>query len=312
MATMDLRPMTLGEVLDRTFSLYKENFLLFAGIFAIPYLLVVIFSVVYSSLILVPAVAPGGSMTSAMAMQVVGGLLVTVVLFALVGLLIFASAQAATVIAVSDLYLGRSPGLAKSFVRVRGRIPAVLLAMVLIVLMLTGVVVAMGATMVPLIRAGSRSLQTPITLGMLIAVAAIVLGAWVLSRTAVAVPAAALESIGPAAAISRSFRLTKGSAGQIFTVYLLLFFLTILSAFIFQFPFLVAAGSPLKPHVLPIGMRILQGLASWISGVIVAPIGTIAFSLIYYNQRVRKEAFDLEKMMASLETGEAPPSPSVA
>ena len=93
---------------------------------------------------------------------------------------------------------------------------------------------------------------------------------------------------------------------------MLLVFLTFLTMFIFQFPFMVAAGSPLKPHVLPIGMRILQGLASWVSGVIVAPIGTIAFSLIYYNQRVRKEAFDLEKLMASLETGDAPASPSVA
>ena len=31
----NLRPMTLGEILDRTAQLYRTNFLLFAGIFAV-------------------------------------------------------------------------------------------------------------------------------------------------------------------------------------------------------------------------------------------------------------------------------------
>jgi hypothetical protein len=283
MATMDLRPMTLGEVLDRTFILYKENFLLFAGIVAIPYLIIVVFSVLYSGLLLAPTISPGAAVSPVMAVQLLGELMTTIVLFGLVGLFVFASAQAATVIAVSDLYLGRTPGLAQSFVRVRGRIFPVLLVMILIYL-LCGV-------------------------GMLFF---IIPGILLLCRTAVAVPAATLEDTGPGGAISRSFQLTKGSTAQIFAVYVLVFFLMFLSMFIFQFPFLVAAGSPMKPHALPLGMQILEGIASWVSGVLVWPIGTIAFSLIYYNQRVRKEAFDLEKMMASLEPGEAPPSPSVA
>ena len=137
-------------------------------------------------------------------------------------------------------------------------------------------------------------------------------GILLLCRTAVAVPAVTLEDTGVGGAISRSFQLTKGSTLQIFAVYLLIFFLMFLSVFIFQFPFLVAEGSPFKPHALSLGMQILQGVASWVSGVIVWPIGTIAFSLIYYNQRVRKEAFDLEKLISSLEPGETPASPSVA
>jgi uncharacterized membrane protein YesL len=31
----NLRPLTLGEILDRTAQLYRTNFLLFAGIFAV-------------------------------------------------------------------------------------------------------------------------------------------------------------------------------------------------------------------------------------------------------------------------------------
>ncbi len=37
MAALDLRPLSLGELLDRTFFLYRRNFLLFVGIAAIPY-----------------------------------------------------------------------------------------------------------------------------------------------------------------------------------------------------------------------------------------------------------------------------------
>src|SRR5271168_4985940 len=40
MGTLDLRPLSVGELLDRTFSLYRQNFLLFFGISAIPHLLV--------------------------------------------------------------------------------------------------------------------------------------------------------------------------------------------------------------------------------------------------------------------------------
>jgi hypothetical protein len=42
MPSIDLRPMSLGEVLDKTFTLYRENFLLFAGIAAIPLLLLLL------------------------------------------------------------------------------------------------------------------------------------------------------------------------------------------------------------------------------------------------------------------------------
>ncbi len=39
MSTFDLRPLRLGEILDRTFSLYRQHFLLFLAICGIPQLL---------------------------------------------------------------------------------------------------------------------------------------------------------------------------------------------------------------------------------------------------------------------------------
>jgi len=40
MAQLDLRPLTIGEILDRTFTIYRRHFLLFIGITAVPQILV--------------------------------------------------------------------------------------------------------------------------------------------------------------------------------------------------------------------------------------------------------------------------------
>lgn len=283
MAKIDLRPMTLGEVLDRTFTLYKRNFWLFAGIVAIPYLLVVLFSLVYSSSMVATLPRAGTTVGPAAMGRMLGATLTGGATFMLVYLCVFAAAQAATVVAVSDLYLGRSAGLRDSYARVASRIPKVLVVMVLVFLM---VGVGLFFFIIP--------------------------GIILLCRTAVAVPAATLEDTGIGGSISRSMRLTKGNAMEIFAVYVLALFLALVASFVFHLPVLIAMGSPFRPHALPIWLRVVDGVGSWVSGVIVAPIGTIAFSLIYYNLRIRKEAFDIEQLMTSLESDSTPGSPSPA
>ena len=54
MATLDLRPLSLGELLDRTFFLYRRHFVLFAGSSAIPYS---IFLVINLATVLLPLLA---------------------------------------------------------------------------------------------------------------------------------------------------------------------------------------------------------------------------------------------------------------
>jgi hypothetical protein len=297
MAKIDLRPMTLGEVLDRTFTLYKGNFWLFAGIVAIPYLVVVAFSLVYSSTLASSLPAAGTKVTPADFAHFFATTLGGAAVFGLVYLFVFAAAQAATVVAVSELYLGRAASLHESYRRVRGRILTVLLVMALIFLM------ALAIPAVPAML--FVAVRVPILAGLsflFLPILSIVL----LCRTAVAVPVAALEDKGVIDSISRSVLLTKGSAAQIFAVYVLVVFLSIVTTLVFHAPLFIAMGSPFKPHAFPLSLQILDGVASWVSGVIVAPIGTIAFSLIYYNLRIHKEAFDLQQLMASLEPGQTP------
>ena len=44
----------------------------------------------------------------------------------------------------------------------------------------------------------------------------------------------------------------------------------------------------------------LQHLGGFIAGVLASPISNIAIALIYYDQRVRKEAFDLQLMVEAV------------
>jgi len=62
MSTLDLRPLSIGELLDRTFSLYRRNFLLFVGIAALPQLLVLALQLV--QVILTPAELRGPRLRS--------------------------------------------------------------------------------------------------------------------------------------------------------------------------------------------------------------------------------------------------------
>jgi hypothetical protein len=301
MSDADLRPMTLGEVLDRTFKLYKSNFLLFAGIAALPYLFILLVEVVAAAM-------QGGSTASRGTPQVsptlIAGALTGGAVVAILYLLMTGAAHAATVFAVSDLYLARPASVRGSFSRVGTKVFRVLLVFFMI-----GLVIGGGAFLIAMVGAIARS-GAVIAIGIiLLIVPAIVF----VCRAAVAVPVAMLEDIGAVRSLERSLQLTKGHATQLFLIFMLVACLSYITLLILQAPFMALAAASAAAHQSPsLGVEILQYLAMFVSQVLVGPIGTIAFSLMYYNLRVRKEAFDIQHLMASLGTSGPPSAPSEA
>jgi len=93
MTAFDLRPLSLGEILDRTFTLYRRNFLLFAGISAIPQTLVLAFNVI--TLLLGTKVAAGAFPGVGIVLGMVIGAIVIIV-----SVLAFFISQGATILAV--------------------------------------------------------------------------------------------------------------------------------------------------------------------------------------------------------------------
>lgn len=93
-AGMDLRPLSLGEILDRTFSLYRRHFLLFIGIAGIPHLIVLAVHLTQTAIITTQNYSTMAAVT-------------TTIAIVLASIVSYVFSQGGTVTAVSDLYLGR-------------------------------------------------------------------------------------------------------------------------------------------------------------------------------------------------------------
>lgn len=294
MADVTLRPMTLGQVLDTTFSLYKRNFWLFAGITALPFLLVLLFQIVVAA---TGSPFAGTGRSTAISPDLLGRMAAGVTIGVTIYLVILGYTQAATIFAVSDLYLARSATVRGSFSKVGAKILRIMLIfLIAIIAVVVGILMFSLAVGIMVAIFKSPLLIFPLFLGMG------VLALIVLCRLALWIPTAMLENAGAVSSFQRSLHLTQGYALQIFLIYLLVGVLTYAAILIFQAPFLaMAAKAAAARQALPFGIAVLQDLGAFVSNVLVGPIGTIAISLMYYNLRVRKEAFDIQHLMNSLE-----------
>jgi hypothetical protein len=271
MANVDLRPMTLGEVLDRTFSLYREHFLLFVGIAALPNLVMLLFR--FGFLLFVRGAATGGAPTLA-SPGALGGFLGGAIVSGIFMLVLVGISQAATISAVSSLFLGQEISVADSYSRAKGHIMGIIVIMIL-----SGL-----ATMIGFIFL-------------------IIPGVYLACRLAVSVPVSVVENESPVPSMERSMELTKDYTGQVFLLLLLVVVLSYVVAIMFQFPVMFfAISAAVAKHQVSMGVTVYSYLAEFVSQVLVGPIGTISAALMYYNLRVRKEGFDIQHLMNSLGT----------
>ena len=309
-----LRPMNTAEILDRTFSLYRNRFLLFAGIAMLPPALLLVAQMAQTALTagaLEPRSGRGATFLTPVAVIVALGTMLVGFIAYFVGL---AVAHAATVFAVSAVHLGRETTIRECYSRVKGKYGQVFNVVFSVALRVFGsaFILVLAAIAIPmtLMKRGNPAAAIVAGIVFLLAfVGALVLVFVLYARYALAVPACVLENLKARDAIKRSVALTAGSRGRIILVMILVAIITVAVMGVLVFP---ATLLPLIFKTAPIMMVLsLQHLASFIAGTLTGAITTIALSLIYYDQRVRKEAFDIQLMMASLD--EAPPlQPSAA
>ena len=117
--------------------------------------------------------------------------------------------------------------------------------------------------------------------------------AWCLSF-----PALLFEKIGPFKALGRSYRLTQGrwwaTLGLLVVAYLLV---SVISGII-QFPLLIIAEVAARENALANGLA--QGVGSTIGFAITYPYVIAIVTILYFDQRVRKEGLDLLLMAEGL------------
>ena len=270
--TTALRPLSTGELLDRTFFLYRSHFGLFLGLFALPHLFVLAYQCIGLTFQSPNPQLPNLLLNAVWSMG--AGFL---------SLAASAASQAATVIAVSQVHLDRPAGVADSFSRVKGQILPVI-----------------GLSLLVGLAAGAAC------------IALLVPGILLFVMWSLAVPAKILENRGALDSMSRSMDLTKGNRWRIFVIWLLFVLLGIGVGLLLRWPVELAAGVSsifAMQRTAPVWQAALLGV-SFISECLVGPLATIAFSLVYYDERVRKEAFDLQLMMTTLDAPAIPGSPA--
>ncbi|HTR48161.1 MAG TPA: hypothetical protein VMM16_12320 [Verrucomicrobiae bacterium] len=324
MEAVDLRPLSLGELLDRTFRLYRSHFWLFVGIMAIPAAFWLPFNVLIlgfqgsmmSSSLAAPDQPPTLPNVGLIAGMIAGGL---ALLF--VAAIVYSIAVAAASSAVSEVYLGRSITVRGSYTRLRGRfwklmgiVGNILLRVVGLMAVVMGVLVG-GVFGIGLLFSGGRGnpiFAAFLAIIILIAyVGGLVLCVYLWLRYAVSIPVLMIENPGVLATIRRSVFLTRGRRGQIFLTLLVAMIIAYAGIFVFQIPFTIAMMVSMSQGHWSQPLAFASAVAGAVGSSLTGPISMIAIVLLYYDSRIRKEAFDLQFMMASLDNP-APPAGNVA
>ncbi|HUB02216.1 MAG TPA: glycerophosphoryl diester phosphodiesterase membrane domain-containing protein [Terriglobales bacterium] len=288
----ELRPLGLGELLDRTFFLYRNHFLLFVGILALPNLILLAFQLAGVAL------HPGRIATFPLTTFIWS------IATAIVGLGVAAAAQGGTVIAVSHVHLGRSTSISEAFAGMKGRI--IYLALLLIG---TWFLIALIFGIPTLIGFAFRGFWVAV-----FAIPGIVAAIYFVLNWALTVPVAVLEDTSFFESLRRSSDLVKGSRGRVFVIYFLFLVLFYAVVMAWEFPILFFLGTATQHHrnieTMLLWTRVAIPVCTFLTSILVGPLMTIGLSLLYYDLRVRKEAFDIQHMMATLDGSDHPvPSP---
>ena len=302
----ELKPMSLSELLDRTFTLYRNRFWLFCGIMVIPEIAIMICSliVVVGFPIHVLPIAQSSQDPFAVFRTMQSRFVPT--FLALIAQLFFqAFALGAVTVAVSELYLGRAVSIRGAYRMIRGKIAGLIGLIILLFLIafvfLVGVFVAVG--LVGGLASVALTAISPILsviVILLMAVGGFVLAAWLLMRFAVSIPVFLLEQQGAVESMARSGVLTRGHRGRILGATLVMYIVSFVVQSLFVMPFAILGVLYAAKGLLPVWIQAAQTVTAAIAGTVAGPLFMITIALIYYDVRIRKEAFDLESMMSAL------------
>ena len=306
--TATLRPMNLGEILDRTFQIYRKRFCAFVIVAAIPALIVQGLALadafwfhLYSSAIRDNHWAPGVYMTQVVFVigyyhfaSFIGFLLFPVILKFVSGIVF----NDETKIREGWRFFG---------VRWRSYLwLAVLKLLAELVIVEALTFVLFGLTMETLEALGAQSFLEAgpsLMIAGLWFAAGFVAFLWVGSALSLAIPSAAFENLKAFRALRRSWILTRGSRWRIALTWVALATASWIFSVSIEWTLRFIVISAVRfTHARWISYTLYPILSQTINMVLAAlleSIYPIAVTLFYYDQRIRHEGCDIERMMES-------------
>ncbi len=271
---LDLRPMTVADIIDGSIRLYRHNFGPLLGISAVVQVPVLLLGL----LVQIPALSmsafpTGSSMPDSQAIGLVAGLVVLLV----AAMLLYPLGEAALAIGVSERYLGRPITISGAYSRAMKYWWRVLATTILFWLIAYAVLI-LGLILVGFV------LMVIFAIRCMFAPAIIV----------------ALEGRGVTDSLKRSWGLSQGYGWQIFSAMTILYLMVSVATYGITAPFSIgmflSAADPQKMMMWQVVYQIAVSVVS----VILQPIWMIAMVLVYYDLRIRKEGFDLMMMAEAL------------
>ena len=301
MQTHEFEPMSIGRILDRTFNIYKNNFVRFITIVAIiqvPIALLMTISTTFMQRSIPVREHTGFEQMEQYAEQnpeyidieeirtefeeasedepdatvlILGG--IGIAIGGILGILGHNLCRGALTKNVSEFYLGREMTVGQAYRYIWPKFLTLIAAGLLV-----GIVVWFGF--------------------MLLIVPGVIFSLWF----ALTIPVIVVEDAKVTQGMSRSKFLASGNLGKIFAVG----FLVLAISWVVNIPFSFAGG--FIGHLLfsnnTILMNFTNQFASVIGQILVVPIGAIAYILLYYDLRIRKEGFDLQMLAESIGSGQ--------
>lgn len=295
----DIRPMSFGEMLDGSLKLYRNNFGLFLQLaiasLAVPAALIIYFALTKAEELQMMMMMGMMSGLAGVDWTLVGFLVVIAIAYGL-GMLML---SAATIRVISDSYLGRSTTFGQAIGLGASKIlPLFLVGLGKgILLFILGGLIGGGTFFTFILVTGW---VTP-AVGGLSAIALVLLGCWLWIWLAagygVTTPVVALEQLRSAFdAFGRSWDLTKGSRLKIVGLYIVA---TLLFNVVPQSVLQIIAAAT-KASNASVGMVFMA--LSYVVPLILMPAISCVVTLMYYDLRVRREAFDLQMLSQQLGT----------
>jgi hypothetical protein len=256
--TPQLRPLSVGEMLDAGFRLFRARFMTLILCVLVPVVPLTIIATAVQASVDPNAFDLDSTETVDSGSALAGTLVAALIQFAAAALAIAACFKA-----ISAAYLGEQAGAAESLRYAVSRLLPLLVAYLLVV-----IIVGLGL------------------------VALIIPGIWLAVKLSMAFPAVVFERTGPFSAIGRSWALTKGNWWRVFGTLLVVF----LISFVLQIVLAAVAGGLLAAGdgVSELTVAIVLTLVNLLALALTYPLWASVTSVVYYDLRVRNEAFDLQ------------------
>ncbi|CAL9312759.1 glycerophosphoryl diester phosphodiesterase membrane domain-containing protein [Streptomyces sp. SudanB52_2052] len=315
-----LRPLGVGEILDGAVSTMRTHWRTVLGISLTVAVLTEVIVVLFQGLVLddssTEALDDPSATLSELSRAMGDALLNSSVIFviSLVGTVI-ATALLTTV--TSRAVLGKSVTIGEAWRDARPQVLK-LFGLICLLLLITAGIVTVG-TLPGILIAAAGSTGPGVALTVLGVIGAGIVALWLMIRFSLASPALMLEKQGIKKAMSRSAKLVRGTWWRIFGIQLLATIIAnvVASIIVIPFTFLAAALSGdgitgwLNTGVASLGWTflIVSGIGSVIGSMITFPITAGVTVLLYIDQRIRREALDLELARAAGVQGYGPTAP---